>query len=232
MDLANKRNLVYMILAGLFVANAILGEVMGGKLIQAGPYIMSMGVIPWPVVFISTDLMNEYFGRAGVRRLTFLTVGLIIYAYLVIFAAMQVPAAKISPVGDDAFNSVFGQSLWIIAGSVVAFLASQLVDVVVFWMFRDRTQGRHLWLRATGSTAVSQFIDTFVILAIAFWLPGKITSSDFFKLAFANYTYKFVIAVTLTPIIYAVHAAVDRFLGEKEAKAMIEEAVARTHAGE
>jgi queuosine precursor transporter len=212
-DLNNRKDLVYLILAGLFVANAILGEILGGKLIQAGGYIMSLGVIPWPVVFLTTDLINEYYGRSGVRRLTLITVGLILYAFVIIFVAMGIPAASISPVKDEAFNSVLGQSQWIIAGSVTAFAVSQLVDVGVFWLFRDATKGRFLWLRATGSTAVSQLIDTFIVLGIGFWLPGKIQTNDFLNLAFTNYTYKFGIAVALTPLIYASHHAIERYLG-------------------
>jgi queuosine precursor transporter len=214
-DLNNRKDLVYLILAGLFVANAILGEILGGKLIEAGGYIMSLGVIPWPVVFLTTDLINEYYGKSGVRRLTLVTVGLILYAFVVIFIAMGIPASSVSPVKDEAFNAVLGQSQWIIIGSVTAFAVSQLIDVAVFWLFRDATGGKMLWLRATGSTAVSQLIDTFIVLGIGFWLPGKIPTSAFLNLAFTNYTYKFAIAVALTPLIYASHHAIDRYLGTK-----------------
>lgn len=229
MNLANRKDLVYLTLAGLFVSNALLGEILGGKLFQVGPYVMSMGVIPWPIVFLTTDLINEYFGRDGVKRLTFLTVGLILYAFVVIFAAMQVPAARISPVQDEPFRIVFGQSLWIIVGSIIAFSISQMVDVIIFWIFRRKTHGRHLWLRATGSTAVSQLIDTFVILGIAFWLPGKISGRDFWGLSLTNYSYKFVIAIGLTPFIYGIHTLVDRFLGKSEAHELIESAAVRSH---
>jgi queuosine precursor transporter len=225
----SRKELVYLVLGGIFVTNALLGEILGGKLIQLGPYVMSMGVLPWPVVFLTTDLINEYFGKTGVRKLTMLTVGLILYAFAIIFAAMKIPAAAISPVDDGSFSTVLGQSLWIIAGSVTAFLASQLIDVLVFWMFRDRTGGRHLWLRATGSTAVSQLIDTFIVLGIAFWLPGKIATADFLGLAFTNYTYKFLIAVCITPLLYLAHGVIDRFLGREEATHLIEEAVVTSH---
>lgn len=225
----SRKELVYLVLGGIFVTNALLGEILGGKLIQMGPYVMSMGVLPWPVVFLTTDLINEYFGKTGVRKLTMLTVGLILYAFAIIFAAMKIPAAAISPVDDGSFSTVLGQSLWIIAGSVTAFLASQLIDVLVFWMFRDRTGGRHLWLRATGSTAVSQLIDTFIVLGIAFWLPGKIATADFLGLAFTNYTYKFLIAVCITPLLYLAHGVIDRFLGREEATHLIEEAVVTSH---
>lgn len=224
MAASSRRDLIFLVLAGFFVTNAIVAELIGGKLIKMGPWIMSIGVIPWPVVFLTTDLINEYFGKAAVRRLTLLTVGMILYAFVIVFAAMFVSAADISPVKDDQFTAVFGQSLWILAGSVTAFAVSQLVDVIVFWVFRKRTGGRMLWLRATGSTAVSQLIDTFVILGIAFWLPGKLTATDFFRLVGANYIYKFLIAVALTPFLYLLHHAIDRYLGKSEADRLIEQA--------
>lgn len=220
----SRRDLLFLVLSGFFVTNAIVAELIGGKLIEMGPWIMSIGVIPWPVVFLTTDLINEYFGKAAVRRLTFMTVGMIIYAFVIVFSAMYVSAAKVSPVTDEQFNAVFGQSLWILAGSVTAFAVSQLVDVFVFWAFRKKTGGRMLWLRATGSTAVSQLIDTVVILGIAFYLPGKLGTQDFFKLVGANYAYKFLIAVALTPFLYLLHHIIDRFLGKTEAERLIEEA--------
>ena len=224
MQSEQKRELVYLILAGFFVTNAILGELIGGKIIQFGPFSMSVGVIPWPVVFLATDLINEYFGKGGVRRLTFMTVGMIAYAFLILFAAIGVPAADFSPVTDTHFRAVFGQSLWIIGASLVAFMASQLVDVLVFWAFRRRTGGRQLWLRATGSTAVSQFIDSFIIIGIAFWLPGRLSVGEFLNVATTNYSYKLVIAIVVTPLIYGSHALIDRFLGHRTSHDMIEEA--------
>ena len=218
-----RRDIVYLALAGFFVTNAILGELSGGKLFSLGPFTLSIGVIPWPVVFIATDLINEYFGREGVRRLTFMTIALIVYAFVVLFAAMQVPAASFSPVTDGQFQAVFGQSLWIIAGSVTAFALSQLVDVGIFWLVRHRTGSRFLWMRATGSTIVSQLIDSFVIIAIAFWLPGKVTTTEFLTVAASNYSFKLLIALGVTPLLYAGHAMIDRFLGLEEAQRLIEE---------
>ncbi|MEW6128925.1 MAG: queuosine precursor transporter [Acidobacteriota bacterium] len=229
MSFNNRKDLVYLLLAGFFVTNALLAEILGGKLIQVGTYVMSMGVVPWPVVFLTTDLINEYFGRDGVRHLTFITVGLILFAFALIFIAINIPAAPVSPVSDEAFNQVLGQSLWIIVGSIIAFIISQLLDVFVFWRFRDQTGGRHLWLRSTGSTIFSQFVDTFVILAIAFWLPGKLKTRDFLGLAFTNYSYKLLIAVSLTPLIYLTHHLIHRFIGDREADSLIEEAVKLSH---
>jgi queuosine precursor transporter len=222
----SRKELVYLVLAGMFVANALLGEILGGKLIQVAGFVMSIGVIPWPVVFVTSDLVNEYFGREGVKRLTMLTAALIAYAFVVIFLTMQVPAAAVSPVQDAAFISVLGQSMWIIVGSLAAFLVSQMVDVVVFWAFRKRTGHKFLWLRATGSTAVSQLIDTFVVMGIGFWLPGKLTTTQYLNVSMTNYVYKFAIALGTTPLLYVIHAAVDKFLGKTEADHLADEAAA------
>lgn len=224
-DVANRRDVVYLALAGFFVTNAILGEVTGGKLFSLGPFTMSIGVIPWPVVFITTDLINEYFGRDGVRRLTFMTIGLIAYAFIILYVAILVPAASFSPVTDGQFQAVFGQSLWIIAGSIIAFGISQLVDVGVFWLVRHKTGGKHLWMRATGSTLVSQLIDSIVIIGIAFWLPGKIKTEEFFIVAAANYSYKMLIALAVTPLLYIGHSIIDRYLGIEESHRLIESSV-------
>ena len=175
------------------------------------------------MVFIATDLINEYFGREGVKRLTFMTIGLIVYAFVVLFLAMQVPAASFSPVTDAQFQGVFGQSLWIIVGSVIAFALSQLVDVFIFWLVRHKTGGRYLWMRATGSTVISQLIDSIVIIAIAFWLPGKIKASEFLTVAASNYSFKLIVALSVTPLLYAGHAAIDRYLGAEEAHELIEQ---------
>ena len=218
-----KREILFTILAGFFVTNAIVGELVGGKLIQLGPFTMSIGIIPWPVVFLTTDIINEYFGKKGVRRLTLMTAVLIIYTFILLLAGMSISASGISPVSDEQFRGVFGQSMWIIVGSIVAFLASQLIDVLVFWLIRSRTGKSMIWLRATGSTVVSQLIDTFIVTGIAFWLPGKLTFMEYINTAFTGYTAKLIIAVALTPLIYAGHALVHRYLGHEQSEKIIEE---------
>ena len=218
-----RRDMVYLALAAFFITDAVLAEVIGGKLFTLGPFTMSIGVLPWPVVFIATDLINEYFGREGVKKVTLMTLGLISYAYVILFASIQVPAASFSPVTDAQYRAVFGQSLWIIAGSMVAFAASQLVDVAIFWLVRHKTGGKYLWLRATGSTVISQLIDSFVIIGIAFWLPGKVKTSEFFTVAASNYSYKLLIAIAVTPLLYAGHSLINRFLGEQQAHELIED---------
>lgn len=226
MDFKNRKDLVFIILAGFFVTNAIVAELIGGKLVQFfGTFTQSIGIILWPVVFVLTDLINEYYGRSGVRKLTFITIGLIIYTYILITIAINLKAVGFSPVGDDAFQTVFGQSQWIIVGSICAFFTSQLVDVYVFWKLRNVTGKRMIWLRATGSTMISQLIDTFLVQFIAFVLPGKWSFGDFFVNASWGYAFKLLVAVGLIPLIYLGHFAIEKYLGTNESNTSIDEAV-------
>lgn len=209
----SKKDTVYVILAGIFITNAVVAELIGGKLIQIGPFVMSIGILPWPIVFLTTDLINEYFGEKGVKKLSLITAGLIAYAFVLLFLAITIPAAKgISPVNDEQFFAVFGQSMWIIIGSIVAFLVSQLIDVTIFWYLKNRTGSNKIWLRATGSTIISQLFDSFIVLGIAFWLPGKINFDTFIASAFTGYTFKLGIAILLTPLIYLGHYIIKKYL--------------------
>ncbi len=208
-----KKELVFVILAGIFITNAVVAELIGGKLIQIGPFVMSIGILPWPIVFLTTDLINEYFGENGVKKLSFITAALIIYAFILLFMAIIIPAAKgISPVNDDQFQAVFGQSMWIIVGSIIAFMISQLIDVWVFWFFKNRTGNKKIWLRTTGSTVISQLFDSFIVLGIAFWLPGKIDFDTFISSATVGYIFKLSLAIILTPLIYLGHHLIKKYL--------------------
>ncbi len=212
-------------MAGIFITNAVVAELIGSKLIHIGPFVMSIGIIPWPVVFITTDLINEYYGKTGVRKLSLITASLIAYAFVILLLAIKIPAAVgISTVTDEQFYAVFGQSLWIIVGSLVAFLFSQFIDVFIFWLLRDKTGGKMIWLRSTGSTVISQLIDTFVVLGIAFWLPGKMTTAVFLNAALTGYTFKLIIAVVLTPLIYVGHNLIEKYLGDEEAHQIVKKA--------
>ena len=209
----SRKEIVFAVLSGLFITNAVVAELIGGKLIAIGPFVMSIGILPWPIVFLTTDLINDYFGEKGVRKLSILTAVLIAYAFLILLIAMTLPAANgISPVSDQQFSAVFGQSMWIIIGSIVAFLVSQLIDVAVFWYFKKRTGDNKIWLRATGSTVVSQLFDSFIVLGIAFYLPGKIDFNTYISSALTGYVFKLVVAIALTPLIYLSHYQIKKFL--------------------
>jgi uncharacterized integral membrane protein (TIGR00697 family) len=219
MDFKNRKDLVFIILAGFFVTNALVAELIGGKLVQFfGFFTQSIGIILWPVVFVLTDLINEYYGRNGVRKLTLITVALIIYTYVLITVAINMKAVDFSPVNDSVFNTVFGQSQWIIIGSICAFLTSQLVDVYIFWVLRNITGKRMIWLRATGSTLVSQLIDTFLVQFIAFVIPGKWAFNEFLVNAAWGYSFKIIVAIALIPFIYLGHYVIEKFLSRTEVK--------------
>jgi queuosine precursor transporter len=209
----NKKDIVYIVLAGIFITNAVVAELIGGKLIYVGPYVMSVGILPWPIVFITTDLINEYFGQKGVKKLSIITACLIAYAFVVLFGALQIPAVQgAGLVTDDQFTGVFGQSLWIIVGSITAFLVSQLIDVTVFHFFKNKTGNKMIWLRSTGSTVVSQLFDSFIVLGIAFWFTGKMSTEMYITSAFTGYFVKLILAVLLTPFIYLGHSIIQKYI--------------------
>ena len=140
MNFSNRRDIVFLVLAGFFITNAIMAELIGGKLIQFfGLFTQSIGIILWPIIFILTDLINEHFGKDGVKKLTYITVGLISFAFIILSIAINIPATPFSPVNNEVFKTVFGQSQWIIIGSIIAFLISQLVDVYTFLFFKKIT---------------------------------------------------------------------------------------------
>ncbi|HTG64843.1 MAG TPA: queuosine precursor transporter [Flavobacterium sp.] len=212
----SKKDTVYVILAGIFITNAVVAELIGGKLIYVGPYLMSIGILPWPIVFITTDLINEYFGPKGVKKLSLITACLIAYCFVLIYFALKIPAVKGEGLVTDAqFNGVFGQSMWIIVGSITAFLVSQLIDVTIFHFFKNKTGDKMIWLRSTGSTVISQLFDSFIVLGIAFWMTGKITTEQYVASAFTGYFVKLVIAILLTPLIYLGHSIIEKYIHNK-----------------
>lgn len=222
----HRKERLYIILAGFFITNAILAEIVGGKIFTFNipPLLwftettanLSVGVLVWPVVFIMTDIINEYYGIAGVRRVTLLTIVLISYVFVALFFMGETRAASFSAINDENFNVVFGTSQSIIIGSLIAFAVGQFLDFFIFHRLKMMTGNSHLWLRATGSTVFSQLIDTFIVLYIAFVVPGKWTNAEFLKVASSNYLYKLAIAVAVTPVIYLVHTIIDNYLGKEE----------------
>ncbi|HSR39121.1 MAG TPA: queuosine precursor transporter [Phnomibacter sp.] len=215
----------------------VLGEVLSLNL--------SAGVLIWPVVFIMTDIINEYYGQKGVRFLSFLTAGLIAFAFIIFLGAIRLAPADFfvtSKVGsgvpdmEKAYENVLGQGANIIVGSIAAFILSQLIDVVTFHRIKKVTGEKKIWLRATGSTLVSQFIDSFVVLFIAFYVGSRLNASEgdfiwsfklFVAVGLVNYTYKFIVAIIMTPVIYLVHNWIEDYLGHDLAADMKKAAMQR-----
>ena len=217
---STRREWLFIFLAGLFITNAITAELISSKLIQIPVqignwkhnFITIVGVLPWPIVFLLTDTLNEFYGEKAVRRLSWITTVLIGYCFIVVLLALQIPAVPDIGVTDEQFGAVFGQAPWIMIGSIAAFLISQLLDVTIFHWIKSKTGNNHIWLRSTGSTVVSQMIDTIVVLYIGFVLPGKMDWNTFAEVAPTNYLLKMGIAVALTPMIYLVHAGIRKFI--------------------
>jgi uncharacterized integral membrane protein (TIGR00697 family) len=228
LTLNGRRQWLFVFLAGLFVTNAITAELISNKLIEIpisfsisdnkiGPFVTIVGVIPWPVVFIITDLLNEFYGEKAVRRISWITAILIAYCFIIVSIALQLPAKEIpgSSLATNAeFGKVFGQAQAVIIGSIVAFLLSQIMDATLFHWIKRKTGNRYIWLRSTGSTVISQMVDTIVVLYIGFVLTGAITMNDFFNIAPTNYLLKLGIAILLTPVIYLGHYLVRKYLRE------------------
>ncbi len=242
---------LFVVLAGFFVANAILAELIGVKIFaledtlglapfnwnlfgQTGSLSFTAGVLLWPVVFVMTDVINEYFGPRGVRFVSWLTVGLILYAFLFAYAAIalapagwwrEAGAGQGVPDLQAAFAAIFGQGLWTIGGSVTAFLIGQLIDVAVFQRIRRLTGERLIWLRATGSTLVSQLFDSFIVLYIAFVIgPQQWPIAQFLAVGTVNYGYKVAMALTLIPLLYVARLLIKRWLGSEETQRLRAEA--------
>jgi uncharacterized integral membrane protein (TIGR00697 family) len=253
-----KKHRLFIVLSGIFLTNALLAEMVGIKIFSLEgtlglepaqinifsdwvlDFNLTAGVVLWPVVFVTTDIINEYFGRSGVKRITFLTVGFIIYAFLIIAMVTKLEPAQFwldvnsqTPDGKPfnvnfAFNKVFLQASGIIVGSLTAFLIGQFLDVFIFHKLRFITGSRMLWLRATGSTLVSQLIDSFVVLFIAFYFlanaENRWSAGQVMAVGTINYIYKFIIAIVLTPLLYLAHGIIDRYLGKEKAEVLMEEA--------
>lgn len=246
----SKRTVLFLLLGSFFIANAVIAEFVGVKIFSVEATLgikpfaisffgdtysfnMTAGVLLWPVVFVMTDIINEYFGKSGVRLFSYIAAGLITYAFAMVYASIHTAPATFwvlketanGPLNmQDAFSQIFGQGLWIIAGSLVAFLLGQLIDVYVFHFIKVKTGNKALWLRSTGSTLVSQLIDSFVVLIIAFYIGGNWPLKLVLAVGVVNYIYKFTVAVLLTPLLYVLHAAIDAYLGKELSAQLIEEA--------
>ncbi len=228
-----------------FCCNALIADAIGTKLFslekllglhpanwtlfgQSGlGFTLTCGVLLWPLEFVITDIVNEFYGPRVVRRISYTAVALIAYAFLMYFMAIRVPPADSwiassskqgVPNLQDSFSAIFGNTSLIIVGSIVAFLVSQVVDVWVFHRIKKRTGHKHLWLRATGSTLVSQLVDSYIVLFIAF--SQYFTWQQILAIGMMNYLYKASVAVLLTPLIYGIEGRIERYVGHETAQKM------------
>jgi len=244
--LKDKSTRLFIFLGGFFIVNALTAETIGVKIFSledtlgiqraninlfgsSFSFHLTAGVLLWPVVFIMTDIINEYYGPKGVRFLSYLTIGLISFVFIILNAAIYLSPSEYFSIGngidkpDNAFRGIFGQGVWIIIGSMIAFLVGQVLDVLIFHRIKKITGEKNIWLRATGSTLVSQLVDSYVVLFVAFYIGKRIQTGQgepwslhqVLVTGTGNYIYKLALAVLLTPVIYFVHALIERYLGQK-----------------
>ena len=241
-----RKQQLYLILSAVFLTNALVAEFAGVKIFslekllglmpaqlpffggQKLDFNLSVGVVIWPLVFVVSDLINEYFGREGVRKISFITAGMIAWAFVIVLAGTAVPPADFwlglnntDPAGNSfdinyAYTSIFRAGMGIIVGSLAAFLVSQLIDAYAFHYLKKLTGSKKLWLMATGSTVISQLIDSFVILFIAFYLLGNWSMEQVLQVGLIQYTYKVTLAILLTPLIYLAHWVIDGYLEKRK----------------
>lgn len=232
-----RKQKLFIVLFGIFLTNAIIAEIIGVKIVSIEKSLgflplnlttfwgekwdlnQTAGALNWPIVFITSDIINDYFGKKGVKFISYTTALFIAYSFLIIYlATLLVPAdfwisvnAKSGNI-NDSFSLIFRQGLGIICGSLSAFLVSQLFDAYVFEKIKNKTGNKYIWLRATGSTLISQLIDSFLVIGIAFYLFGNWSISQWMNVSLNNYLYKFFIAILFTPILYLVHFIIEKYL--------------------
>jgi queuosine precursor transporter len=252
----NKKTFLFIVLSGIFLTNAIIAEVIGVKIFSLEALLgsrpanikllgdlildfnLTAGVLVWPVVFITTDIINEYFGKEAVRKISYLTAVFLVYIFLIIWIATLLPPAEfwleINKLGEQnaffninySFSRIFSQGLGIIIGSLTAFLLGQIIDASIFHKIRKSTGEKMIWLRATGSTLISQLFDSFVVLFVAFYVFGgehQWTIAQVISVGIINYVYKFSVALLLTPVLYVAHYIIDNYLGKDLSKKIIKE---------
>lgn len=225
---------VYLWLAALSIASLLIADIVGIKLFRIPlPFSVAgydaiehtCGMITFPVTFLLTDLVNEYYGKRAARRLTYISFAMAIYAFIIINVAQAMPYLD-APfnVRKDQFDAIFGSAKIMYIASVSAYLVGQLCDIAVFGFLKRLTGQRMVWLRATGSTVISQLIDSFIVSYLAFSLGRQIFAdpanppaplSEIPKIAVTGYALKFVIAIAITPLIYAGRAVMHRWFGLK-----------------
>lgn len=212
---------LFTVLCSVFVSCLLVGDIIGGKLVQTHvfgqAFTLTVGMIPFPVTFLLTDVLNEFYGKRAARFVTMVGFGTALLAYLVIYLAAAIPIAPIAQQSDwtgvteQAFENVFLGSQRMILASLTAYMVAQFADIGTFHLLKRLTGNQLLWVRATGSTIISQFIDTVVISGVA-WI-GILGPRDIVNIVVSSYAVKVLIALGLTPLVYLLHAVVERGLG-------------------
>lgn len=212
------RTRLYIWLSGVFITCLLMANVLGVKLfafkIVLGsitiPVEHTVGMLPFPITFVLTDLLNEYYGMKAARRVTWIAFCMAAIAFVLIYIGRVMPILEGIPGTADraSFENVFGSSSLMYLASIFAFVIGSMLDIFTFGLFKKATKGKMVWLRATGSTVISQVFDSFVITFVFFIVLQKVVGNEpasiefVLKTAATGYILKFVLAIALTPVIY------------------------------
>jgi uncharacterized integral membrane protein (TIGR00697 family) len=206
----DRKQRVFIFLTAFFVAALMTGDFVGGKFFVLFGRNFSAGIVPFPLTFVLTDVVNEFYGTHGARRLTYAGLAAAVFVWIVINIALALPTSPDSPIPDAVFRGAFGTSSRLYVASLTAYIIGQLLDIAIFQFLRKTTGHRLLWLRSTGSTVMSQIIDS---LSVSFvFLVGTKPLGFIVANAANNYVGKLAMAVLLTPLIYLGHAVFRRVL--------------------
>lgn len=229
--------MLYLWLAAVYITSLVLANIIGVKLfrfpLDLGPLGSlsvehTMGMLPFPITFLLTDLINEYYGKRGARRVVYVSLAMAAFAWALIWISRKAPTLEGIPGTATAasFENVFGAASLMYIASLVAFLCGSLLDIFLFGIFKRLTGGKMVWLRATGSTIVSQLFDSFVVTSVFFLFIPILLGNEPAKVgwvlgtALTGYILKFVLAVLVTPLIYLGRWMIREWVGLKPIPAM------------
>ena len=199
-------NLIYLILAALFIASLVASNLIFQKFFYWEPFDgyrfeISVGILPYPITFLITDILSEIYGKKKANQVVIAGIFASFFSMLIILVADFTPAIDNSPINDETFHQVFGLSAIAVFASMVAYLFAQFIDIKIFHFWKQLTKGKHLWLRNNFSTFTSQFIDTFTVLFLL--CSFKILPWNMFNsLLISGFVFKVIVAALDTPILY------------------------------
>lgn len=197
---------IYLILGSLFIASLVVSNLIFQKFFywdffDLYRFEISVGVLPYPVTFLITDLVSEIYGKRKANQIVTAGIFASVLSLLIVIIASSVPATDWSPIGDDLFETVFGATALAVTASMTAYLLAQYIDIQLFHFWKKLTNGKHLWLRNNFSTFLSQFVDTFSVLLLLS-LFGKLDWHLFGGLLLSGFLFKVLIAFLDTPFLY------------------------------
>jgi len=195
---------MYLLLAGLFIAALIVCNLIANKFITIDlgfkTFIISAGVLPYPITFLITDILSEIYGRRKTNRVVIVGFAASIFVLGILWLGNQFHAIEGSPVNDEQYHTVFSNAWRVIGASMAGYLLAQLLDVRIFHFWKNLTKGNHLWLRNNGSTIVSQLVDTVLVVCVLF--IGVKPYSEIQAMIIDGWFFKALCAAADTPIFY------------------------------